>query len=343
MEHLSKRQQLLILILLCLIHAFLLILIFSPWQQPQVILQKKDPAPVIIDLRKEVATPIPEEKTKETPPKNKPLVKQEELHQEQARMKSRSGNALMTPSEVENATQQLKTALISDTKLNRGAQPTVTTPEQTTKTQDNQAAEASEQETTTALKIDEINDAVDKTALSIDIEHAQSKPTQTAPVTTKNQNQIQKRTPADSNKMHLQQPNQQISLADITRGILSHHKHAGTDCADMEGKKGIKPSLEQLKQAHYIAKLQSCVQISMSYHTPPKNQRNGLKSYVDLSFMLHENGTISHSTVTQSCGNIELDEYIIFIFQDASKSFPPIPASLQKKQWPMHWKIKIYS
>ena len=59
-------------------------------------------------------------------------------------------------------------------------------------------------------------------------------------------------------------------------------------------------------------------------HSNKNNKENMVTSY--MVFSLDRKGKLTNLYTAQSCGIKELDEMILYIFRQASSSFPPIPS-----------------
>lgn len=123
-------------------------------------------------------------------------------------------------------------------------------------------------------------------------------------------------------------PKPPITLAQLTQGFLAHSSNnSGSSRVSMVGMKTGMPSHEQLKYDRYLEKLEWCFQNSLNINRdriPPIS--SNVTVYIALA--INRNGTVKHLAVSQSSGNIMFDKFILFLFQDASSSFPPIPQYL---------------
>lgn len=123
-------------------------------------------------------------------------------------------------------------------------------------------------------------------------------------------------------------PKPPITLAQLTQGFLDRgNNSSGSHGVSMIGMKTGKPSHEQLKYERYLQKLEWCFQNSLRINRdriPPFS--GNVTVYIALA--INRDGTLKNLAVSQSSGNILLDKFVLFIFQDASSSFPPMPSYL---------------
>ena len=124
--------------------------------------------------------------------------------------------------------------------------------------------------------------------------------------------------PTASNK-----PKPPITLADLTQGFLNQRKEqSGPYNISMLGVKHGLPSDEQMKYERYLQKLSWCIQSSFKIHRQPQFS---IKNNPHVFFSLNRDGILQKLSIRKSSGNIHADEYLLFIFRDASSSFPPVP------------------
>jgi outer membrane biosynthesis protein TonB len=123
-------------------------------------------------------------------------------------------------------------------------------------------------------------------------------------------------------------PKPPITLAQLAQGFLEQRKElAGNYGISMLGMKQGMPSDEQMKYERYLQKLSWCIQNSISIHRdkqPPLTEQ----PIVRIFFSLDRDGSLKQLYIKKSSGNLYVDQFILFIFRDASSSFPPIPKYL---------------
>jgi hypothetical protein len=91
-------------------------------------------------------------------------------------------------------------------------------------------------------------------------------------------------------------------------------------------KRGI-PSDEQMKYERYLQKLSWCLQNSFNIHkhqTPCKSA----DTEIHLFFSLNRDGILQQLHIKKSSRNKLLDDFVVFVFREASVSFPPVPGYL---------------
>lgn len=166
----------------------------------------------------------------------------------------------------------------------------------------------------------------EKEEISIEIPTEQkSIPRQNKPPQKKRPIKQKKATPRSSTA---DRPRPPLSLAQLTQGFLNHVKDEGTHAIHMLGKKSGQPSDEQIKYERYLQKLGWCLQNSFNINNSriPASATSESTVYVQLA--LNKDGTMRNCNVARSSGNASLDKFTLFIFNDASTSFPPVPTYL---------------
>lgn len=153
---------------------------------------------------------------------------------------------------------------------------------------------------------------------------AQSKPVRTQKPTAMH---AKKNTyPPQQKKMAAPKP--PLSLAQLTQGFLNHIKDEGKHAIHMLGKKTGVPSDEQIKYERYLQKLSWCLQNSFNINNDRYPPSAKAESTVYISLALNKDGTMRNCNVARPSGNPQLDQFTLFIFNDASTSFPPVPTYL---------------
>lgn len=123
-------------------------------------------------------------------------------------------------------------------------------------------------------------------------------------------------------------PKPPLTLAQLTEGFLHQpKKHAGSYGISMLGIKQGLPSDEQMKYERYIQKLSWCLQNSYNIHAH-RMPAFSSDTIMYLLFTLSRDGTLQQLVVRKSSGNIFLDNFVVFVFREASVSFPPVPRYL---------------
>ncbi len=134
-----------------------------------------------------------------------------------------------------------------------------------------------------------------------------------------------KRTPHKSIPIAQKPP---LTLAQLTQGFLDHKKeNAGSYGVSMLGMKRGIPSDEQMKYERYLQKLEWCLQnaLRINDHKIPRFPVDG---EMHLFFVLNRDGIIQELMIKKSSGNKLWDNFFLFIFEEGSSAFPPVPTYL---------------
>src|SRR3990172_466119 len=131
-----------------------------------------------------------------------------------------------------------------------------------------------------------------------------------------------------------------LSLAQLTQGFLHHLEEGGTYGVSMIGKKNGIPSEDQLKYERYLQKLGWCLQNSYNINND-RCPAVAQDTIAHILLVLNRDGTMKHLNVAKSSGNIHLDQFTLFVFRDASTSFPPLPQYLPDDPFAITYVISI--
>ena len=118
------------------------------------------------------------------------------------------------------------------------------------------------------------------------------------------------------------------SLAELTQGYMNHVKGEGKHLVSMLGPKKGLPSEEQMKYERYLQKLSTCLSTSFAIHRDAFSLSSRIEDDTSIFVSLNQDGTPRKISLQQSSGNKKLDDFVLFVFRDASTSFPPVPAYL---------------
>jgi len=132
-------------------------------------------------------------------------------------------------------------------------------------------------------------------------------------------------------------PEKKLTLADITKGFMQYARKENVlrpttnsnHLVTVVSKKMGKATADQLKHERYIKKLFDCLDVSFAYlrstfrftHLP---KRDMLKIFVQLD--LDKQGKIVALKIVERSGNAQFDIFVKKVFEDAAKSFPPVPS-----------------
>ncbi len=132
-----------------------------------------------------------------------------------------------------------------------------------------------------------------------------------------------------------------LTLAQLTQGFLNQRKEeSGSYGISMLGMKQGIPSDEQMKYERYLQKLSWCLQNSFNIHRD-KQPPLSTDTDIHLFFQLNRDGILEQLIVKKSCGNKLLDNFVVFVFREASHSFPPVPTYLPDNPFRMVYVISI--
>ncbi|HLW73357.1 MAG TPA: TonB C-terminal domain-containing protein [Candidatus Babeliales bacterium] len=120
-------------------------------------------------------------------------------------------------------------------------------------------------------------------------------------------------------------PKPPLSLAQLTQGFLDQVKDEGKHAIRMLGKKNGMPSDEQIKYERYLQKINWCLQNSFKINNDRFYTSTMTEFEVHIFLALNRDGSIKLCRVAKTSGNRQFDQFILFIFNDASSSFPPVP------------------
>jgi outer membrane biosynthesis protein TonB len=136
-------------------------------------------------------------------------------------------------------------------------------------------------------------------------------------------------------------PKPPLTLAQLSQGFLNHVKHEGNHAVHMLGKKSGRPTDEQIKYERYLQKLSWCLQNSFNIHNDrfPRSANND--DSVQVLLALNKDGSLKDCRVSKTSGNRDLDYFTLFIFKDASTSFPPVPEYLPHDPFAINYIIMV--
>lgn len=149
--------------------------------------------------------------------------------------------------------------------------------------------------------------------------------------------------PQNTKTQQLSSPKPPLTLAQLSQGFLNHVKDEGKHAIHMLGKKNGTPSDEQIKYERYLQKLSWCLQNSFNIHNDrfPAAARD--VDSVQVLLALNKDGSLKHCRISKTSGNIDLDYFTLFIFNDASTSFPPVPQYLPHDPFTINYIIMVSS
>jgi len=132
-----------------------------------------------------------------------------------------------------------------------------------------------------------------------------------------------------------------LTLAQLTKGFLEHIKDEGKHRITTIGQEGQIPTAEQLKHERYIEKLSWCLQNSFKINNDKFPTTEPDKTIVKVYLALNKNGTVKELKIVESSGDRLLDQFVHYIFRDASSSFPPVPHYFPQNPYTITYIIEI--
>ena len=142
-------------------------------------------------------------------------------------------------------------------------------------------------------------------------------------------------------KQEIQEEVIEETIEQLANGFLDHVKTNGTDTITTYGKKGIMPTDEQLKHQRYAEKIAWCLQQSF------KHNHERLTDYhrcvVEVFLALNKNGTINQVSIAKPSGKPRVDQFVLYTFQDAQSSFPPVPNYFKEDPYKIVYIIQVDS
>jgi len=132
-----------------------------------------------------------------------------------------------------------------------------------------------------------------------------------------------------------------LTLAQLTKGFLEHIKDEGKHRITTIGQEGQTPTAEQLKHERYVEKLSWCLQNSFKINSNKFPTTEPVRTIVKVYLALNQNGTVKKLKIVESSGNRLLDQFIHYIFRDASSSFPPVPHYFPHNPYTITYVIEI--
>jgi hypothetical protein len=157
----------------------------------------------------------------------------------------------------------------------------------------------------------------------------------------KKRTRTKKATPQQNNYTQARSaPKPPLSLAQLTQGFMHHLKDEGKYAVSMLGNKSGRPTEEQLKYERYLQKLGWCLQNAYNINSDrcPAIPQD---TTMHVNLILNRDGTTRHLAVSKSSQNLHLDAFTLFIFREASSSFPPVPDYLKVDPFAITYVITV--
>ncbi|MDR3549879.1 MAG: hypothetical protein P4L31_00560 [Candidatus Babeliales bacterium] len=313
------REQIIIIILLCLLLHILFVGIFFFWQHSS---DRQD-----FNLSQQYEKRIEQLFEKQT---KEPLTPQEEKELFEWVNGQEKGNASIL---FDDNIQDEQGQPDGDQQGNAIEMPTEETPT------DKNAEPAPDQ----AVE-EKLQDAPEPKELESPKEKIEDKDaTTTMPISPKElpqavKTQAQKITPADKPKKVTEQKmqddsRQSVTLADITKGLVQKMSNSSDHLVNAINGKDGKVTQEQLRYERYFKKISyhftNSDKIHRSNHIDAlMKARDQIRSSMNIQIALNRDGSILDVRLASSCGSKVIDDYYMFVFKDASSSFPTVPSFL---------------
>ena len=132
-----------------------------------------------------------------------------------------------------------------------------------------------------------------------------------------------------------------VTLAHIAQGYLDSLDQGGSYTIGMAGNPNKLPTNEQLQLENFSGKLIWHVQ-NIHHINFERFNLPALQSSIHIYFMLDRKGHMSNLKILQSSGNAKVDDYILYLFKEASSSFPPLPQFIKQDPAPLNYTLQIY-
>jgi hypothetical protein len=136
-------------------------------------------------------------------------------------------------------------------------------------------------------------------------------------------------------------PKAQQLMARIASSFMHEAQDEQQHVVTIIGDPNKMPTAEQIKREQYLAKLQQC------FYTSHSTLRNHMPRIHEkpinpiISMKVHRDGSASSICMIKSSSNTELDQFYLLVFQDASRSFPPLPSYFPLSYYIFQWLIVL--
>jgi hypothetical protein len=145
----------------------------------------------------------------------------------------------------------------------------------------------------------------------------------------------------------LQAPAQKkLSLADIGKKYQEYlHEERVSNAKNIGGvtilgNDDLVATGDQIKHARFMEKLGAQVQKAWSRNRHLMHNPGEFTAHY--AVVLNKNGSIRTFKLLKSCGNKEVDDFIVKVYYDASSSFPPIPENFKLESYGFNILVTLY-
>lgn len=132
-----------------------------------------------------------------------------------------------------------------------------------------------------------------------------------------------------------------VTLAHLAQGYLDSLDQGGSYTIGMAGNPNKLPTNEQLQLENFSGKLIWHVQ-NIHHINFERFNLPAMQSSIHIYFMLDRKGHMSNLKILQSSGSTKVDDYIVYLFKEASSSFPPLPQFIKQDPAPLNYTLQIY-
>jgi hypothetical protein len=127
-----------------------------------------------------------------------------------------------------------------------------------------------------------------------------------------------------------------LTMSQLVQGFMDPKTHARPsqkthgfgNSAVMEGKGYGVPTKEQLVYERYIQRIVRCLQSAYEAHKYSLPSVRMRVEPINVAFSLDLQGKLINIVIAQSSNNTLIDQFVLTVFNDASTSFPPVPACI---------------
>ncbi len=159
---------------------------------------------------------------------------------------------------------------------------------------------------------------------------------------THHQRELQSKSALKTQKVSAQKRQAQKALASMTRGYLEQLKHEGENLIKTIGGDPHKmPSTEQLKYERYLSKIQWCLQNAHAINRDKCQLHEPIEATMRVYFTLDRKGKMADLKIIQTSGDPFVDRYIRSLFEQASSSFPPLPAYIKEDPYQLLYTVMV--
>jgi outer membrane biosynthesis protein TonB len=132
-------------------------------------------------------------------------------------------------------------------------------------------------------------------------------------------------------------PRAQKIMSRIASSFIHAAKDEQAHCISIIGDSNRMPTADQIKKERYLARLQQCLQVSLTTMRPHMPSIREQVTDTLISLKLHRDGSVSEIVIKRGSNYPALDQFYIAAFLDASHSFPPLPSYFSLDFYTIQW------